>query len=158
MRRMQSVLPRLLAGSFLVVALDQASKSFFSSHSAVSVVPGVLSFVVTHNPGIAFSLPVSGLPLIGLTVAVLVAFMIFFFQRVDVHAPVAQIAFALIVGGGLGNLVDRVAWGAVTDFISIASFPVFNLADAAVFFGAVVLAWKHPIIQRFPKKTNPTVP
>lgn len=154
---MQSVLPRLLAGSFLVVALDQASKSFFSSHSAVSVVPGVLSFVVTHNPGIAFSIPVSGLLLIGLTLAVLVAFVIFFFRRVDIHTPLAQAAFVLIVGGGLGNLVDRVVWGAVTDFISVGPFPVFNLADSAVFIGAVLLAWKHPMVQQFPKKTNPTV-
>ena len=154
---MQSVLPRLLAGALLVVALDQASKSYFSSHPPIPLLPGVVSLAVTYNPGIAFSIPVPSLLLPLLTVVVLTTFVVVFLQRVDISFPAAKVALVLVVGGGVGNLIDRLLWGTVVDFIAIGPFPVFNIADMAVVLGACLLVWKHPIIQRFPKKTNTTI-
>lgn len=155
---MQSVLSRLVAGSLLVILVDQASKSFFSSYNSILLVPSLLSLSVTRNEGIAFSIPLSGWPLLVLTMAVLVGFCFFFFRHLDSRSGVAQAAFVLIVGGGVGNLIDRVLWGSVTDFIAISAFPVFNLADAAVAIGAGLLLWRYHTIRYIPKNANPTIP
>lgn len=155
---MQSVLPRLLAGSLIVIAVDQASKFVFSSYHAITVIPDILSFTLTRNPGIAFSISFPRYPLVILTVAVMAAFCIFFFRNLESRTGVAQTVFVLIVGGGIGNLIDRMLWGTVTDFIAISSFPVFNLADAAVAIGAILLVWKYPTIQQKLPNTNPTAP
>ena len=133
-----------LAGALcgLVVVLDQAAKAAIED----SLVPGEqvdvlgpLSLTLAHNRGVAFGLASGGgLALVALTIAALI-FVAVLFAR-DPARPGMWIAVGLLAGGAIGNLVDRVRAGAVTDYVDVLSWPPFNLADVAITFGVVVLA------------------
>jgi signal peptidase II len=75
------------------------------------------------------------------TVVEIVAFVVVIALAPFSHHGAARVAFGLVVGGGAANLIDRLASGSrgVTDFVSIGSFPSFNLADASVTVGVVIL-------------------
>lgn len=132
----------------LVIALDQYSKLAVMQHLPVGVAkplfPG-LSFFLTFNPGAAFSfLANSGgwqrYFFVGLAV-VMSLWLVHELKRSTL--PLARWGFLLILGGALGNLIDRVRLGHVIDFIlvhtSTWSFSVFNLADSAISLGVFLL-------------------
>ena len=136
--------------SVAVVVLDQASKflvtRFFELYERVEVLP-VLDFTLLHNRGAAFSMlaGASGWQrwfFISLALAVSVALVVWIWRapRGDKLLP---FSLALILGGAIGNLIDRVVHGYVVDFIhahwGAAYFPAFNVADSAITIGAVLL-------------------
>jgi signal peptidase II len=146
-------LPWLLLISVLVYVADQLTKKLVAAHipigGAIPVIPGV--FRITHwtNEGAAFSLFAdSASPhavrwgLVAFTVlasfAVLIALV-----RMAHRISVATVALALILGGALGNLHDRILTGSVVDFIEVHiihyHWPDFNIADSAVVIGACLL-------------------
>lgn len=125
-----------------VVLLDQASKALVRADivpgEAHDVMPG-LSLVNTHNQGVAFGfLPGRHLAvtiLVGLALLVLVVY----FAR-NLTKPLIWLPTGMLLGGALGNILDRVRLGSVTDFIKLPlGWPPFNLADAAITLGVVVL-------------------
>jgi signal peptidase II len=128
-----------------VVALDQVAKAVIEAQ----LVPGEhvdgfgpLALTLAHNEGVAFGLASGGgAALIALTAAALL-FVAVLFAR-DPTRPGMWVAFGLLAGGALGNLVDRVRVDAVTDYIDFLSWPPFNLADVAVTLGVVVLALSY---------------
>ncbi|HEY5816764.1 MAG TPA: signal peptidase II [Solirubrobacterales bacterium] len=128
-----------------VVGLDPAAKALVEAELVAGEqvdVLGPLSLTLTHNRGIAFGLADGGgVVLIALTVAALV-FVGVLFAR-DPARRGMWIAVGLLVGGALGNLVDRVRAGEVTDYIDVLSWPPFNLADVAITIGVVVLALSY---------------
>jgi len=136
--------------SVAVVGLDQATKflvtRFFDLYERVEVFP-VLDFTLLHNRGAAFSMlaGASGWQrwfFIALALAVSVALVVWIWRapRGDKLLP---FSLALILGGAVGNLIDRVVHGYVVDFIhahwGAAYFPAFNVADSAITVGAVLL-------------------
>ena len=137
----------LLAGALgaVVVALDQVAKALVESN----LVPGEqvdllgpLSLTLAHNRGVAFGLASGGGPmLIALTVIALL-FVVIVFAR-DPARPGMWVALGLLGGGALGNLIDRVRMGEVTDYLDFLSWPPFNLADVAITLGVVVLALSY---------------
>jgi signal peptidase II len=140
--RILALLPPALAACGAVVAIDQGTKAFaisqLMSGERVEVLP-VLAFERTSNSGVAFGLAggVSSL-LIGASLVVLVGVLIFLALRDD-SVPAVWLPAALLVGGALGNLADRVRDGAVTDFIDLPLWPTFNLADVAIVAGVILL-------------------
>ena len=140
----------------LILAADRFTKSAVQ-HSmtifdTISVVPGWLRIVHYQNPGAAFGMLADGNPLlrklvlIGISVVVLGFVASALFGRgQQFNHPVPRIGLALILGGAIGNLYDRVLHGTVTDFIEVYhgtwSFPAFNVADSAITVGATVLAY-----------------
>lgn len=134
-----------------VVALDQLSKvaarSALVPGEPVTLVPGVMDLSLVYNTGAAFSLGEGGGPLfVLLAAAILVAGLVVAWRRADVPLPLL-LAVAAVAGGGVGNAIDRVALGAVTDFFktTFVDFAVFNVADIFVTCGvvlAVVLYWR----------------
>lgn len=125
-----------------VVIADQVSKQVVESdiqvgHGREGI--GFLDFVHVRNDGVAFGLlSGSGAALVVvLTVAALVAVLVWFAR--EPARPYAWIPTGLLVGGALGNLIDRVRQGSVTDFLKIPHWPAFNLADAAITIGVVAL-------------------
>lgn len=134
-----------------VVALDQLSKAAARSAlvpgEPVTLVPGVMDLSLVYNTGAAFSLGEGGGPLfVVLAAAILVAGLVVAWRRADVPLPLL-LAVAAVAGGGVGNAIDRVALGAVTDFFktTFVDFAVFNVADIFVTCGvvlAVVLYWR----------------
>jgi len=133
-----------LAGALciLVAALDQVSKELVESNLVPGQqleVLGPLTLTLSHNRGVAFGFADGGgLALIVLTLGVL-AFVGALFAR-NATRPGMWVAVGLLAGGALGNLVDRVRNGAVTDFVSLGPWPPFNLADVAITVGVVLLA------------------
>ena len=137
--------------SVLVIALDQASK-FWVLHALqpgvpYPVVPGWLNWVLTFNEGAAFSFLASGsgwqrwfFVLLALAIS---AVLIGWLARLPRRDWRTAVPLALIVGGALGNLIDRLHAARVTDFVQVYHgdwhFAVFNLADSAISVGAVAL-------------------
>ena len=142
----RTLLP-LVAITSVVVALDQWTKHWASAHLAyrppVPVIGEFLMFTYTRNSGVAFGLGAgTGFPyyLFSIAAALLIVLM---FLRDQVHGAGRKLALALILGGALGNLIDRLKTGEVVDFIQIlwGRFPVFNVADTAVSVGVALFAW-----------------
>jgi signal peptidase II len=138
----------LAIGIALTIAADWITKLWVLNRLAigetVAVLEGWLYLVHRRNSGIAFSM-LSDLPepagAIGLSILALVAVTFFVHQLGATADATARAAIALIVAGALGNVGDRILHGGVTDFILVSFFPyVFNVADAAVTVGAVLLA------------------
>ncbi len=142
-RRRAWLLAGLLCG--LVLIADQAAKALIEANlvpgEQVDVL-GPLEFTLAHNRGVAFGLASGGgVLLVALTVAALVVVGVLFAR--DPTRPGMWVAIGLLAGGALGNLVDRVRAGEVTDYIDLLSWPPFNLADVAVTLGVVVLALSY---------------
>jgi signal peptidase II len=158
-------LPWLLLISAVILAADRATKIWIASHigigDAIPVVPGVLRLTHWLNDGAAFSLFADTASphkvrwaLVIFTcvaaLAVLVALV-----RLGSRITLSTMALALILGGALGNVHDRIAYGSVVDFIEVHIFsyhwPDFNVADSAIVTGACLLLLdsllpkKHPV-------------
>ena len=128
-----------------LTAVDQFIKMLVITNlkpiHAVEVIRGLLSFSYVENFGVAFGL-MSGMAwiIIALTAIVLVGLIVYIF-RYKHHTFLSYTACTLIVAGGIGNLIDRVAFGYVVDYIYVHFFPyVFNFADCCVVVGAVLFA------------------
>ncbi|MBK8176781.1 MAG: signal peptidase II [Rhodospirillales bacterium] len=143
------LLARALAIAILIIALDQASKAWIvlavMTPPRVIEVTSFFNLVLTWNRGVSFGmfnhgdpLPSWVLPLIALAI---VAFLLGWLFRAD-RLPLAY-GLGAIVGGAIGNLIDRLRVGAVVDFLDmhVAGYhwPAFNIADSAITLGVVVL-------------------
>jgi signal peptidase II len=133
-----------------VIALDQATKflatRFLELYERVEVLP-VLDFTLLHNTGAAFSLlaGASGWQrwfFIGLAAVVSVLLLVWIW-RTPRGEKLLPLALSLVLGGALGNVIDRIAHGYVVDFIhahwGASYFPAFNIADSAITIGAGLL-------------------
>lgn len=139
--------------SVLVLVLDQASKFYFegalSLYQQIVVIPDLFSWTLAYNTGAAFSFLAdsSGWQrwLFALIALLVSAVLVVWLKRLKRGDTWLAIALALILGGALGNLYDRIAIGHVIDFILVHwqnrwYFPAFNVADSAITVGAVMLA------------------
>jgi len=141
-RRALDLLIPGLAACGVVVALDQGSKALATSlvdrGDRVEVLP-FLDFENVRNKGVAFGLggDISA-ALIGATIVLLLGLLVFLAVRRD-GGWLVWLPAALLLGGALGNLADRVRDGAVTDFIDLPLWPTFNLADVAIVVGVLLL-------------------
>ena len=137
-----------VALAMVVLALDQGSKAW--AHTLPVGVPqpviaGYFDWQLSYNDGVAFSLLQGGGAKLVLVLVALAAVVVI--TRIAWRTPpeerAKRIGYALIAGGALGNLVDRLWDGAVTDFVRVHwhehMWPIFNLADAALFVGVAVL-------------------
>jgi signal peptidase II len=125
----------------VVVASDQAVKAAIEAHlfpgEEVDVL-GPLGLTLSHNTGVAFGLAGgAGVGLVLVTLAAL-ALIAYVFGR-DPERRGMWVAVGLLAGGALGNLIDRLAAGEVTDYIDLGSWPPFNLADIAITVGVVLM-------------------
>lgn len=146
-------LPWLLLISVAVFAADRWTKTWVAAHiaigGAIPVIPGVLRITHWTNEGAAFSLFANsasphavrwGLVAFTLTAALVVLIAM---VRLGSRFTLVTVALALIFGGALGNVHDRIQYGSVVDFIEVHIFryhwPDFNVADSAVVTGACLL-------------------
>ncbi|WFP78172.1 signal peptidase II [Mesorhizobium sp. WSM4906] len=148
----------------VAIALDQWIKQLAENGLAFQEKVDLLPFLAlfrTYNTGIAFSM-FSSFGDTGLVViaALVVAFVLYLAVRTPAGHVIARIGFALIVGGALGNLIDRAVYGHVIDYIlfhtPVWSFAVFNLADAFISVGAALVVFDELIGWR--RETKPQDP
>ncbi len=126
---------------FFVILLDQASKAFalrvLSIHQSVPVIQGLFHLTLVHNTGIAFGFfrEHPGLLLVLITLSLLLLGI--WAVRMENPSSGGRLAFALILGGAVGNWIDRLRFGSVIDFLDFRVWPVFNIADSAITIGVV---------------------
>lgn len=151
----------LLLGAGFIVILDQLSKQWIRDNLAIGEVFHPELWITSHvrilhwtNTGSAFGL----FPNMGSVLTVMAflvsAAIIFYFPRVPRQDWILRLAMTLQLGGAVGNLVDRLMQGHVTDFISVGNFPVFNLADASISVGVAILILDVYLKER-QEKTDP---
>lgn len=145
----------LIAGA--VVGLDLVTKRWAAIQYAngafadgpMSIIPGILSFRFVENPGAAFSMFEEAGPFLGMAAVIAVAVVA---ASLGKPRPTHEVAaFGLIIGGALGNLIDRIARGPgildgkVIDWIDLRPIPTFNIADSAITVAVAILiigSWK----------------
>lgn len=126
----------------VVVGADQAAKAVaeasLTTGEQVDLL-GPIGLTLSHNRGVAFGLAGgAGAPLVLIALAAL-GVIGYLFAR-EPTRPGMWVATGLLAGGAIGNLIDRVASDAVTDYIDVGAWPAFNLADVAIVCGVVLLA------------------
>lgn len=138
----------------LAIAADQWIKQLVEAELPMQEKVDLLPFLAlfrTYNVGVAFSLfeSVGDIGLIAISAAVIV-FVLYLAMRTEPGQVAARLGFALIVGGALGNIIDRMVHGYVIDYVlfhtPVWSFAVFNLADALITVGAVLVAIEELLV------------
>lgn len=132
---------RMLAAMAVVIALDQLTKQIVIASvqrgDAVNVFLGI-DIVNTRNSGVAFGALQGSGTVVALLVAAALAALIAYFA-VNAWRPWLWLPAGLLLGGALGNLIDRLREGAVVDFVDPMAWPAFNLADACIVAGVLAL-------------------
>jgi len=126
----------------VVLVADQAIKSVVRSQMSVGQeieLIGPLKLVSFRNDGVAFGALAGGSWWLLVLLALVLIALITAVARSA--GPRTWPAAGLIIGGALGNLIDRVLFGEVTDFLKVGAWPAFNVADAAIVVGALLLVW-----------------
>ena len=125
----------ILSIAFILLALADQLIKYFVRQAGVFYV---------CNKGIAFSLPVPWWMIYAVFFIFFILVGLYVFDKIRFkELELDKIGLTLIAGGALGNLIDRLNHGCVTDFIRLGFFPVFNLADILIFIGAVMIIFKH---------------
>ena len=142
---------RSLAIATIILLLDQLSKWSALSNLQLGVPEPVLPFMnwlLLLNPGAAFSFLAQGsgwqrwfFTIVGLVACVYIVWLL----RKSQNDKILCVALSLILGGALGNVLDRIMYGAVVDFIDLhyanRHWPAFNIADSAICIGAALIIW-----------------
>ena len=137
--------PWLRAGAVtaVIIALDQATKAIVRSSVAPGdsdgVFPGV-EIVHVRNEGVAFNQLGGGGTIVAVVVAVALLALLAYFAT-HLYKPLAWLPTGMLLGGALGNIIDRIREGAVTDFIKLPAWPAFNVADTSITLGVLVLLY-----------------
>ena len=151
-------------GALAVIVLDQITKAVITEklfmYGTHKVIDGFFNLVYVMNPGAAFGF-LAGTPeifrylfFIGITLLAMLLIIYYILKSKQERLPVI-ISLTLIFGGAVGNLIDRIRFGAVVDFLDFYigawHWPAFNVADSAISVGAVLMVWEM-LVNR--KKTS----
>lgn len=136
----------LLLATAVLVGIDQLTKYLVISNmqlgQSIPVIDGVFELLYHRNPGAAFGiLPNQRWIFITFTFIVMVVILVILMSGKFRKYKLANVAGVLILAGGIGNMIDRLAYGYVVDFlyVKLINFPIFNFADCCVVIGAALL-------------------
>jgi len=132
-----------------IVIVDRITKIIFTKLLALGeslpVIPNIFHFTLVNNTGIAFGLfKDHGAVFIIITIVTigLLIYNIYYYKKNEHLSLTYIVSFSLILGGAIGNLIDRIFIGHVVDFIDFRIWPVFNVADSAITVGAIFICLK----------------
>ena len=133
----------------VVVLADRFTKILFSNilqlGESLPVIKKIFHFTLVHNTGIAFGLFKDNgfvFLIIPIIAVVLLGYNLYYYHKVGELDHLYVLGFSLILGGAIGNLIDRITLGHVIDFIDLRIWPVFNVADMAITIGACIVLLK----------------
>lgn len=138
----------VLSSSFFLVILDQLSKAWIRNNFAIGESwpeSGILRIMHVTNTGASFGLFANQSTILAIISIIIVISIIVIIGRLNYITNLSMIASGLVIGGAIGNLIDRFRIGYITDFIDFrlwgdVHWPVFNLADSAIVVGSVIFA------------------
>lgn len=141
--------------SIIFIIIDQLSKIIvvnnLTNNKSIEVIKSFFYLTYTNNKGAAFSILTGRRILLILVALIVIGVLIYYVIKNKIEGKVNKIALSLVIGGSIGNLIDRILRGAVVDFIDIKifgyNFPIFNLADTFIVIGVFLL-----IIEMFRKE------
>tara|TARA_Y100000310_G_C20693019_1_gene823642 strand:- start:2889 stop:3317 length:429 start_codon:yes stop_codon:yes gene_type:complete len=126
--------------AIIVIILDQLTKFWASKITdPIQIIPKVIQLRLTTNTGAGFGI-FTGYNTALLFMSFIILGVIFYYYNEVPKKTYLYICYALIVGGAIGNIIDRIRLGNVIDFISISIWPSFNVADASITIGAIIFA------------------
>jgi len=147
----------------IVIVVDQITKAVILKnlplYSSVAVIPGFFSLSHIHNPGGAFGFLASQSLSVRSTIFLLISslavcLILYFYRSTPKTHPLLATGFALIFGGALGNLIDRLRFGKVVDFLDFYignyHWPSFNIADSAITVGVTIFLF-HLVFNKLPE-------
>jgi len=152
---------QIVAIAIVIVALDQWTKSLVRANIPLggTWLPDSLSWLhpyarIVHwyNTGAAFGMFKDGSMVFTVLAFIVIGLILYYYPQVETADWSLRIAMSMQLGGATGNLIDRLAIGHVTDFISVGTFPVFNVADASISTGAAVLFLGIILLERAERK------
>src|SRR3989338_1751140 len=134
----------------LIIILDQLSKFFIKKNvglnQSLPIIDSILHFTYVTNTGSAFGL-LKGFNLFFILLSVIVITAIFYYiKKIKNNERLLQFSAGLLLGGTIGNLIDRILYGFVIDFVDFRVWPVFNIADIAISISItliIILLWKE---------------
>lgn len=146
MKKKKNFLQLFITVIIIVAVLDQITKMLVLKllYSPVQLIPNFLSLSYTTNKGIIFGF-LQNFSWIPIFISFIVIVIIIFYYDQLPKTKTGQILWAMIMGGAIGNLLDRILQGHVIDFISFSFWPSFNIADSAITIGIVgliIYLWK----------------
>ncbi|HAV78846.1 MAG TPA: signal peptidase II [Anaerolineae bacterium] len=147
----------------VIVALDQWTKNLVRANiplggrwlpESLEWLSPYARIVHWYNTGAAFGLFKEGSMVFTVLAFIVIGLILYYYPQVEKADWSLRLAMSMQLGGAVGNLADRLMIGHVTDFISVGTFPVFNVADASISVGAAVLLIGVWIMERGEKKTK----
>lgn len=138
--------------SFLFLLIDQISKIlvriYLNLYNDIILIPNFLSLIHVKNDGAAFSI-LEGKTIFFIIITIIVLIGIIYYIKNKKFKKIDYIIYGMLIGGIIGNLIDRIIYGNVTDFISFTIFnkpmPIFNLADTFICIGCILMIWREEI-------------
>lgn len=130
----------------LVLMIDQGTKFIVKNsmtiYDSIPLIPNIFHLTYIENPGAAFGLLANQrVFFIVITSVILIAVIYFYYQLKGEHI-LLRIALGMVVGGAIGNLIDRLRMGMVIDFFDFRIWPVFNIADSAIVLGMIYISYQ----------------
>jgi signal peptidase II len=136
----------LFSVASIIVILDQITKALVRANipyggrwMPLDWLMPYFRFVHWDNTGAAFGLFQGGGLIFAILAVIVTVFIVIYYPQIPQDEKLMRIAMSMQLGGALGNLIDRVIFGPVTDFISVGTFPVFNIADSSITVGVGIL-------------------
>ncbi len=135
------------AVAVVLIAVDRISKLMAGSiEQPIVVIKGILNLELVKNTGASFGMfPGSSFAIALLSIAI-ICFLLFFYRKLP-EAWYLAVASGLLIGGTFGNLIDRLFFGYVVDFISFSFWPAFNFADSGIVSGTLIIL-AHYVLKR----------
>lgn len=138
---------------FATLLLDQVTKYWITQSAEngrlpIEIIPNLAHIILFKNTGIAFSIPIPSTIIIPLVLVLIIIGTYYLYKELDLRKPLAVAALGLVLGGAIGNVIDRLRFDYVIDFISIWKFPVFNIADIAITAGIGMLVLWYGVLER----------
>ena len=136
---------KVFAWGVALAIADQLLKKLFSGTmqlgESIPVLPGIFHLTYIQNPGAAFGLFENQTLFFIVIAAFLLAFLAFAYKELAAQGIWVRFGMSLLAGGAVGNLLDRVRFGAVIDYLDFRIWPIFNLADIGICLGAALIVW-----------------
>ncbi|CAN5793423.1 signal peptidase II [soil metagenome] len=148
MKTPQGTLVSVVSVAAVVIAADQLTKEIIvreigpgAARRSIEIIPGFFHFTFVRNTGSAFGLFQGQSAILMVLAMGAIVFLAAYYFRKARHDSLVGIALALQLGGAVGNVIDRIRYGYVVDFLDFPRWPTFNMADSAITVGVVLLMY-----------------